>query len=301
MLGHLVRAALAGCGLIIFLFAEPVPLWSQTYLPVGIRQPFLQSKPSAAPNRVPGQGAVDGTPDIVPTSLGLVDSTDRWDLTFHDEFDCPVLDETKWSPHFSWGRSNETELEYYADDSHEIFNGVLRLRAERRAMEGRDYTSGLIASQDKFAQEFGYFEVRCRTPRGTGLWSTFFLLPDAGGQKVWPPEIDVVENRGYEPNTIHLTNHYKTEETEHAQTGKQYVGPDFAQDFHVFAVDWRPDRVSWIIDGVEQFRLRKNVPSGKMFVVANLAIGGWAHLPDSSTAFPSYFDIDYIRVFRRVP
>ena len=37
-----------------------------------------------------------------------------------------------------------------------------------------------------------------------------------------------------------------------------------------------------------------------MYVLANLAVGGdWPGYPDDSTPFPSYLDIDYIRVYQR--
>jgi len=38
-----------------------------------------------------------------------------------------------------------------------------------------------------------------------------------------------------------------------------------------------------------------------MFLLANLAVGGdWPGDPDDSTAFPSYYEIDYIKVYKRV-
>ena len=58
--------------------------------------------------------------------------------------------------------------------------------------------------------------------------------------------------------------------------------------------------VVWYVDGVEQARTSKGVPSEPMYIIANLAVGGdWPGKPDQTTQFPGYMDIEYIRVYQK--
>jgi beta-glucanase (GH16 family) len=72
-----------------------------------------------------------------------------------------------------------------------------------------------------------------------------------------------------------------------------------AKDFHVFAVKWTADEVTWFLDGNPVFRVPTPSDMHKpMYVVLNLAVGGdWPGSPDDTTPFPSEFEIDYVRVY----
>jgi beta-glucanase (GH16 family) len=57
----------------------------------------------------------------------------------------------------------------------------------------------------------------------------------------------------------------------------------------------------WYVDGVERYRVTRNVPSDPMIVISNLTVGGpesWSGAPDRYTAFPAHYKIDYVRVFQ---
>src|SRR5690242_15236708 len=156
-------------------------------------------------------------------------------------------------------------------------------------MAGHDYTSGMISSFGHFAQQYGYFEIRAKFPAGKGYWPAFWLLP---ADKTWPPEIDVLEILGHEPDKVYLTNHWQTAE-KHESVGDSYKGPDFSADYHTFAVDWEPNEIVWYVDGVERFRSKQGVPAMPMYIIANLAVGGdWPGNPDATTKFPGNMDID---------
>jgi beta-glucanase (GH16 family) len=221
-----------------------------------------------------------------------------WTLTFHDEFDRDRLDPANWIDRYWHGRTHSNnELQYYAPDGYEVAEGRLRLKAERRAMGGMKYTSGMVTSLGHFDQKFGSFEIRARFPRGKGMWPAFWLLPVT---KRWPPEIDVLEVLGHEPDKVYFSTHWKDRQGKHQHQTGSFKGPDFSKDFHVFAAEWTPEEVIWSVDGVERHRSTRGVPSEPMYVIANLAVGGdWPGNPDETTPFPGYMDIDYIRVYRR--
>ena len=222
-------------------------------------------------------------------------------LIFSDEFKGARLDGKKWIDSYPFGERTHSnnEQEYYATDAVLVEKGLLRFKAERREMNGKPYTSGMATTFGKFSQAFGWFEVRAKFPRGKGLWPAFWLLPESG--KAWPPEIDILEILDHEPNIVYMTNHWRTETgTHHEGKGEKFVGPDFSADFHTFALQWTPDELVWYVDGVERYATRDHIPQEKMYVLLNLAVGGdWPGMPNAETPFPSFMDVDYVRVYQK--
>lgn len=235
---------------------------------------------------------------VTPEMTNTPQSLDKpgWKLVFGDEFNDQYLS-TKWATQLRWGRHNPPELQYYAPDAFELQDGLLRIKAERRMVEDQNYTSGVIASFSTFNFQFGYVEMRARVPVGKGLWPAFWLL-DSSESGVG--EIDILEILGHEPNTVYMTLHYPDANGKSESEQGKFVGPDFSAGFHTFAVDWRKDSIVWYVDGVERYRLTKNVPQAPMYIIANLAVGGeWPGSPSVNTGFPAYFAIDYIRVYQQ--
>lgn len=226
-----------------------------------------------------------------------------WKLAFQDDFDGSALNEKIWETQYPWGRDRRSvgELQWYATDAFKVSNSKLQISAKsinpgdtRQPGESHFYSSGLISTYKSFATEYGRFEIRCKIPQGKGLWPAFWLLPT---DTSWPPEIDVFENIGNEPNTVHMTTHW-TENGNHRQNGKEFVGPTFSDGFHTFAVEWTATTMVWFVDGIERHRVENGSPRGQMYLLANMAVGGaWPGAPDATTQFPATFEIDYIRAY----
>ena len=130
---------------------------------------------------------------------------------FHDEFETSSLNRDSWDTDDPWDKVHNNELQAYVDTAFKLVDGILRIRADNQpaVFHGKpmQFTSGIIHSYGKHAQKFGWFEIRCRIPKGKGLWPAFWLLPQAGG---WPPEIDVFEILGSNTGIIFFTNHWRT-------------------------------------------------------------------------------------------
>ena len=226
-----------------------------------------------------------------------------WRLTFDDEFNGSSLDTSKWNPNDPWGRERNHELQAYATNAFEVKDGVLRILAQRGeaiyAGKPRTYTSGMMTTYGKFSQQYGRFEIRCQVPKGKGMWPAFWLLPEPLG---WPPEIDVLEILGHQPDKVYMTHHFRDAERNHKSHGGSWTGPDFSAGFHEYAVEWSPERIVWLVDGVERFRSEQSIPTRKMYLLVNLAVGGdWPGAPDAKTVFPSALEVDYVRVYEKVP
>jgi beta-glucanase (GH16 family) len=246
-----------------------------------------------------------------------------WTLTWSDEFNGPngsAPDATKWtleSGGTGWGNH---ELEYYTTRSHNVHvqDGNLVITALHESLKGtdgviRDYTSARMNTKGKIAQAYGRFEARIRIPYGQGLWPAFWMMGDTIDQAGWPygGEIDIMENIGKEPATIHGTIH-----------GPGYSGAGgiggafslpagrFADDYHVFAVEWEPAAIRFYVDDtLYTTRTPADLPKGArwvydhpFFIILNVAVGGdWPGSPDASTVFPQTMLVDYVRVYRKTP
>ncbi len=223
---------------------------------------------------------------------------DGWTPTFTEEFDGTGIDTTRWNT--SVQHNYNGELQTYVDSALLVQDGFLRVSATMTT--SIPYTSGWIDTQGKFSQLYGYFEIRCKMPAGQGFWPAFWLLPEDGS---WPPEIDVVEFLGHDPNTVYFTNHWTDSSGAPAFTdppGFLSGTSDFTGAYHVFAIEWNPLQILWYVDGSLVFFSTQGVPATPMYVIADLAVGGtWPGSPDGTTVFPGEFDIDYIRVFIKPP
>jgi beta-glucanase (GH16 family) len=226
-----------------------------------------------------------------------------WKLTFQDDFDGSTLDLKKWNPNDPWGRERNKELQAYVTNAFEVKDGVLRIKAQKGGAvydgKQRAYTSGMMSTYTKFSQQYGRFEIRSRVPKGKGLWPAFWLLPDPLG---WPPEIDILETLGHEPNKAYFTHHFRDEQRQRKSDGGSWTGPDFTAGFHEFAVEWSPERIVWFVDGIERFKSEKSIPNARMYMLVNLAVGGgWPGSPDETTQFPAALEVDYVRVYEKAP
>ncbi|MEU4096606.1 family 16 glycosylhydrolase [Streptomyces sp. NPDC026673] len=240
--------------------------------------------------------------------------------TFADEFDGPAgsaVDGGKWQVETGDNVNNHERQYYTAGNRNAALDGqghlVITARKENPAgyqcwYGSCQYTSARLNTAGRFTTTYGHVETRMKVPRGQGMWPAFWMLGNDIGDVGWPAsgEIDIMENVGFEPGTVHGTLHGPGYFGS-GGIGAGYTlpgGQAFADAFHTFAVDWNPDSISWSVDGtVYQRRTpadlggRQWVFDKPFFVILNLAVGGyWPGDPDGSTAFPQQLVVDYVRV-----
>ncbi|RFU82683.1 glycoside hydrolase family 16 protein [Streptomyces triticagri] len=240
--------------------------------------------------------------------------------SFADEFDGPAgsaVDSSKWQLETGDNESNH-ERQYYTPGSdnaaldgegHLVITARKENPADYQCWYGTcEYTSSRLNTATTFNQAYGHVEARMKVPRGQGMWPAFWMLGSDFGDVGWPAsgEIDIMENVGFEPGTVHGTLHGPGYSGA-GGIGADYSlpgGEDFADDFHTFAVDWAPDSITWSVDGNE-FQTRTPADLGgnewvfnkPFFMILNLAVGGdWPGDPDDSTTFPQELVVDHVRV-----
>jgi beta-glucanase (GH16 family) len=242
-----------------------------------------------------------------PTDVGIQATT------FADEFNGAAgsgVDGSKWNME-TGDNVNNHEREYYTNrTSNAAMDGqgnlVITARRENpgnyNCWYGRcEYTSARLNTSGKFSQAYGHFESRLKMSQGQGMWPAFWML--GGGN--WPTdgEIDVMENVGFEPNTVHGTIHGPGYSGA-GGIGAGYSGPRFADGFHTFAIDWAPNSITWSVDGnVYEHRSPADLNGNRwvydhpFFIILNLAVGGyWPGDPNSGTPMPNTLTVDYVRV-----
>lgn len=192
------------------------------------------------------------------------------------------------------------------------------------------FLSGAISSHNKFSQKYGYFEARIKIPSHVGTFPAFWLFHE---RRAWEgtqrTEIDIMENLGHAPWYVYNSFHYfKNVSSTYGgdanflkprPSGQIYSGTDYSQDYHVYAVNWEPGKITWYIDGQQVSELySEEINYEDLYVMLNLAMGGnWTNFPansgglgrPSNERYPTQNDlnnfnnpaleIDYVRVYRR--
>lgn len=242
-------------------------------------------------------------------------------LVWHDEFDRGDRpDPAKWVFDLGGHGWGNNELQSYTDrtSNARLEDGCLVVEARREPWTGpdgreRDYTSARLKTQGLAEWTYGRIEARIKVPQGQGIWPAFWTLGTGFKGAGWPKcgEIDIMENIGREPGTVHGTVHgpgYSGGDG----IGRQFqlpLGQRFTDGFHVFAMDWQPGKLTWSVDGRDYFTLTPtDLPKGSEwvfdrphFLLLNLAVGGnWPGAPDASTTFPQRLLVDYVRVYAPV-
>lgn len=241
-------------------------------------------------------------------------------VLFEDNFDGSAgseVDGSKWNLESGDNPSN-AERQYYTEGNNNAAldgdgNLVITAREENPAnyqcwYGTCNYTSARLNTAGKFSAQYGRVEARMKVPRGQGMWPAFWMLGNNFDEVGWPDsgEIDVMENVGFEPDTVHGTLHGPGYSGADGIGGSYTLpgGEEFADDFHVFSIDWAPDSITWSVDGnVYQERTPADLNGNEwafnqdFFMILNLAVGGhWPGDPDEGTVLPQELVVDYVRV-----
>lgn len=253
----------------------------------------------------------------------LAQDTTALKTTFVDNFDTLSLYSKggTWRTEYGYGgagtlasRSLPNEAQIYMDADYagtgktalginpfSLDKGILTITAAPTADEAKPYlgnaayTSGLLSSKFTFAQEYGVFEVKAKLPGGAGMWPSFWLLPTDNS---WPPELDVFEGLGTNPDNIYLTTH-DLKDGKHVLT-QSIVNLDTTQ-WHTYGVNWGPDKITYLIDGqaVATHATPESMKGKEMFMMLNMAVSadGWAGKVDANTG-TRQMEIDYVRAYQ---
>ena len=218
-----------------------------------------------------------------------------------------------------WGNS---ELEYYTAGTENVSTdgqGFLNITAEEA--DGSltcyygpcEYTSARLLTKDRFEVAYGRIEARIKVAEGAGLWPAFWMLGTDIDQVNWPQtgEIDIMEFVGREPEQVFGTLHGPGYSGGQSYGRVYELGQPVPDAYHVFAVEWQPDHITWFIDGIPFFTATPDDPfmQGKQwvfnhpfFILMNVAVGGnFGGTVGEDTTFPQSMSVDYVRLYQSKP
>jgi len=254
---------------------------------------------------------------------------ESWRLVWSDEFDYEgAPDPGKWQIDLWPARVVNDEDQAYTDRDKNlrVADGHLVIEAHKESFDNAEYTSARIHTDGKGDFLYGRFEVRAKLPRGKGTWPAIWMLPSnpftyatkcTEGKwqgnpdcDAWPNsgEIDIMEHVGYEMGHVHGTVH---NEAYYWAKWEQRKGRILLEDvdkaFHVYALEWTPERIDAFVDDVLYFSYVnendgwRSWPYDQPFhLVLNLAVGGmWGRSGGGidDDIFPQRLLVDYVRVY----
>ncbi|MBR4708096.1 MAG: carbohydrate binding domain-containing protein [Pseudobutyrivibrio sp.] len=148
------------------------------------------------------------------------------------------------------------------------------------------------------------------------------MATDEGLYGQWPKcgEIDIMEVMGQDTSKSYHTIHYGYSAGsghKENQGSKTLREKDFADEYHVFRMDWEPGKITWFVDDEQVYttsdwytgaddasQLTYPAPFDQDFyVILNLAVGGsWVGYPDDDVYAhmnDDSYDVDYVRVYQK--
>ncbi len=277
----------------------------------------------------------------------------NWELVIDEEFNNISVFNSRWQKSY-WGWNTNigegpnctAELQVYKPDNVNISTGsggLLTLTAKKETFWSKvfdweengtilcdgianyrrfDYTSGVIASKSKYS--YGYYEIKCKLPKGRGLWPAFWLW--AGVDCNYGHEVDILEVNGarMEYAISYGANNHWTEgaDCHGASDQKQITNiPRTDLNYYTYSCEWIPNKLTWYYNSnstpVKVFK-GQHVPRKSRYIIANLAVDPFyppgssdVEVKDKLTSklvnkkiieFPSIFPksmyIQYIRYYR---
>ena len=262
--------------------------------------------------------------ESLPTDVSEeeVEAPEGFHLVWHDEFNGTELNEEDWNREEHPAGWVNNELQEYVPSAEYAYvkDGELIIQPTKIEDENGNvsYVSGRVNTQNKHDIKYGYVEARIKFPQGKGYLPAFWMMPqdeDYYGQ--WPKcgEIDIAEVLGNSTNTNYGTIHYGEP---HFQNQGIYTlaSGDFANEYHIFAIEWEPGLIKWFVDGEQYFETNdwfSKWPDGEekpypapfdqpFHVILNVAVGGdWPGDPDETTPFDEKgaMKVDYVRMFQK--
>ena len=245
-----------------------------------------------------------------------VKNRNGWKLVWADEFNYTGFpDTTKWSYDTKgnpsgWGNNEKQYYTSFEKKNAWVENGLLTITARIDSMEGKAYTSARLRTVGKGDWLYGRFEIKAKNPTGRGTWPAIWMLPSKSEYGRWPAsgEIDIMENVGFDPDSIVGTAHTKKyNHTIGTQKGARIYCPNNYTAFHVYALEWEPKEYRLYLDDILYFTFKNENtgfdvwPFDKPFhLILNLAIGGnWGGTKGiDNSIFPQKFEVDYVRVYQ---
>lgn len=246
-------------------------------------------------------------------------------LIFHDEFDGEKINTDKWIPEYlpSWPKDRSVCAPTY-----EMKNGIIRLIIDKNSKNEFDkgmHISGFmsasrtglhhydpkkkalhqIKTEATQINQYGYYEMRAKMQDGGGVHCAWWLIgfEDDPNQSC---EIDIFEILGTDINRIWSTVHsWKDSTIQYHTEHPWFANKKLAEEFHIYGFDWTPEDVTVYVDGIQVMKHKAAITYPLIQIISfydnRKAKDGWTGTYDPTIPYSKSFDIDYIRMYKKIP
>ena len=240
-----------------------------------------------------------------------------YQLLWSSQFNGTSLNPLKWNFGQPWGSNVPPSSNSVGEPGNvTVSNNTLNLTAQSQSTQyggtTYGYTTGLVNTSGLLNFTYGYVEAQIQVPYTLGTWPAFWML-----QNGWPPEIDVMEvpqqsynNQAGSVGTAYdyyATYHYTNSSgaAASAGTGMYYTGVNEATSFNDYGMMWTPDAISFYFNGNLIDTITSSqaniAQSQNMYLLLDLAIGGWPGNPPSWASFPTTMQVKNVNVWQLSP
>jgi hypothetical protein len=224
-------------------------------------------------------------------------------LIWEDDFNTDgAPNAANWTYDLGAGGWGNGEAQTYTNSAENVIveGGFLKITAKADGSGG--YTSARLKSEGLKVFTYGRYEIRAKLPASQGTWPAIWMLGANFPTVGWPAagEIDIMEQKGGDKNTVLSTIHYPGNSGGDAPTQGIELTTS-TTEFHNYTLEWSAAEIKFAIDDQVYHTLANDATlpfNADFFLILNVAMGGTL----GGTVDPDFtedvMEIDYIKVFQ---
>lgn len=250
---------------------------------------WLSVQPALFAQR-PAQGPMSAARET-PEAMG-------YELVWQDDFNGKALDAKKWEVRGVGPRA----LGYVSPEAVRVDNGYLKLQALKK--EGR-ILLGAVGTQNHFMARYGFFECRAQLQKSPGVWAAFWIqspeISKGEDPAVYGAEIDIMECfKKLGPDIVSHNVHWAYGPHQQTTHGMQSYLKGVSAGFHLFALEWTPEKYAFFVDGYRFYEVRTGISKIEEYLILSMEIPSkWEEIKDAR--LPDEFVVDYVKVYQKKP
>ncbi len=219
-----------------------------------------------------------------------------YQLVWEDNFDGNSLDTTKWGLRGIGPR----RIGYNDASMVKVRDGKLMLMFD---IKGDSVLAGMIGTEKKFENSYGYYECRAKLQNGCGPWAAFWmqspLISKGSDPAKYGTEIDIFEyfkEMGKDTLTHCLHWAYGPKMKSSKEMISRLKG--LSDGYHTFGLEWTKNKYSFFIDGLKYHEQTIGISHIKEYIILSMEI------PDKKESLkqacvPDTFMVDYVKVYKK--
>ncbi len=251
---------------------------------------------------------------VLTTAIGVhaAPPVGGYQLLWSSQFNGTTLNPLKWNFGQPWGSNVPPQSDSIGEPGNvTVSNNTLNLTAQRQSMNGYNFTTGLVNTSGKLNFTYGYVEAQIQTPYTLGTWPAFWML-----QNGWPPEMDIMEapQQSYNNQTgssgtaydYYATYHFgSSSNPQSVGSGMHYTGVNEATSLNDYGMMWTPNSITFYFNGSAIYTVSGSTAdigqSQNMYLLLDLAVGGWPGEPPTWASFPATMQIKNVNIWQLAP